>query len=52
MRRFPTLLLTAAVLGGCGNATGSVELAWVFVDRDGDPIFPGGVFSLEDERDT
>ncbi len=47
-----SLALTAALVGGCGDATGSVELAWVFVDRDGDPIFPGGVFSVDDERDT
>lgn len=47
-----SLAVTAALLGGCGEATGSVELAWVFVDRDGDPIFPGGVFSVDDERDT
>jgi hypothetical protein len=29
----------------CGPVdTGVVELAWVFVDRDGDPIFPAGQF--------
>jgi len=43
-----------ATLAGaaCSANDGSVELAWVFVDRDGDPIFPGGVFSLDDERDS
>ncbi len=52
MWRSVPLLLAAALIGGCADPTGSVELAWVFVDRDGDPIYPGGVFSLEDERDT
>jgi hypothetical protein len=45
-------LVAALVAAACGDPTGSVELAWVFVDRDGDPIFPGGVFSVDDERDT
>lgn len=31
---------------------GVVELAWVFVDRNGDPIYPGGVLSLDDQRDS
>ena len=54
MRRVaPSCLLLAAALGsGCGDLDGAVELAWVIVDRDGDAIFPGGVFSLDDERDS
>lgn len=48
-----TCLFAAAVLGpGCGEPDGSIELAWVFVDRDGDPIFPGGVFSTADEESS
>ena len=31
---------------------GVVELAWVFVDRNGEPIYPGGVFSANDQRDS
>lgn len=27
------------------EAGGVVELNWAYVDRDGDPIFPGGLFS-------
>ncbi|MCA9705762.1 MAG: hypothetical protein KDK70_07935 [Myxococcales bacterium] len=53
MRRRASLLLVAVgLLVGCGDATGAVELAWVFVDRGGDPIFPGGVFSVDDEHDS
>ena len=37
-------LLVAAP--GCSVDTGVVEWAWAFVDRDGDPIFPSGVFDL------
>lgn len=34
-------------LAGCGDVdTGVVELAWVFVDRDGEPIFPAGQFAV------
>ncbi|MEM9453332.1 MAG: hypothetical protein AAGF11_04080 [Myxococcota bacterium] len=51
-RASQALLVATALLGACGDATGSVELAWVFVDRDGDPIYPGGVFSVDDERDS
>jgi hypothetical protein len=42
----------AAPAGGCADDTGVVELAWVFVDRDGDAIYPGGVFTSGDERDS
>lgn len=54
MRSWPLvpLAFAAALAGACGDPTGSVELAWVFVDRGGDPIFPGGVFSIDDEHDT
>jgi hypothetical protein len=31
---------------GCSPDTGVVELAWVFVDRQGEQIFPAGPFSL------
>lgn len=31
---------------GCSVDTGVVEWAWSFVDQDGDPIFPSGVFDL------
>jgi hypothetical protein len=51
IRRLASLAL-AALASACGNDTGSVELAWVFVDRDGDPIYPGGVFTADDERDS
>ncbi len=41
-------LFTSLVLlqAGCSVDTGAVEWAWVFVDQDGDTIFPGGVFDL------
>ena len=35
-----------AAAGGCTVDTGVVELNWAFVDRDGDPIFPAGQFSV------
>jgi hypothetical protein len=36
----------------CGPVdTGVVELSWVFVDRDGDPIFPAGQF-VQGNRDS
>ena len=38
-----SLLVTAP---GCSVDTGVVEWAWAFVDQDGDPIFPSGVFDL------
>lgn len=44
--RLAPLLLAAAFGGGCGDE-GSVELAWVFVDRDGESIYPGGAFSID-----
>jgi hypothetical protein len=46
------LVALAALAGGCADDTGAVELAWVFVDRDGDAIYPGGVFTSGDERDS
>lgn len=52
MPRPSTLLALAALAGACGDDTGAVELAWVFVDRDGDAIYPGGVFTSDDERDS
>lgn len=52
MRRRLAPLVLAALAGACGSDTGVVELAWVFVDRDGDPIYPGGVFTVADERDS
>lgn len=54
MRRSLWLVICLACSGltACGAETGAVELAWVFVDRDGDPIYPGGVFSIDDERDS
>jgi len=52
-RLLPPLALLAVIgAGGCGDDTGAVELAWVFVDRDGDAIYPGGVFTADDERDS
>jgi len=36
----------AALATGCTVDSGVVELNWAFVDRDGDPIFPAGQFSL------
>ena len=33
-------------LPACGDGTGVVELSWVFTDRDGEPMFPGGVNCL------
>jgi hypothetical protein len=40
------LALAAGLLApaGCSVDTGVVELAWAFVDRDGQQIFPGGLF--------
>ncbi len=52
MRPAVPLALALLLTSACGDPTGAVEFAWAFVDRDGDPIFPGGVFSVEDERDT
>ncbi len=52
MTRLLALLALAAASGACGNDTGAVELAWAFVDRDGDLIYPGGVFTANDERDS
>lgn len=51
-RALLALVVATALLGACSDAMGSIELAWVFVDRDGDPIYPGGVFSVDDERDS
>lgn len=34
------------VTSACSVDTGVVEWAWAFVDRDGDAIFPRGVFDL------
>jgi hypothetical protein len=47
-------LLVALVLvaAGCNEPeTGIVELAWEFVDRDGDKIYPGGLFETS-SRDS
>lgn len=52
MPRLLAPLALAVLATACGDDTGSVELAWVFVDRDGDPIYPGGVFTVNDERDS
>jgi hypothetical protein len=52
MTRLLAPLALAVLVGGCGGDTGAVELAWAFVDRDGDPIFPGGVFTADDEHDS
>lgn len=38
--------LAAAPVAGCTVDSGVVELNWAFVDRDGDPIFPAGQFSV------
>jgi hypothetical protein len=53
-RLLAPLAALAVTLGtsACGDDTGAVELAWVFVDRDGDAIYPGGVFTSDDERDS
>jgi len=46
-------LLGSVGAGGCvARDAGVVELAWVFVDRNGDPIYPGGVFSIDAERNS
>jgi len=52
MARRLASLVVVALVGACGGDTGTVELAWVIVDRDGDPIYPGGVFTADDERDS
>lgn len=52
MQRTLVCALATVLCGGCGFDEGSVELAWAFVDRDGEPIYPGGVFSLDVERST
>lgn len=47
------VLAIACSLPACVERdAGVVELAWVFVDRDGNPIYPGGVFSIEDQKDS
>ena len=53
MRSARLLLPLALNATGClERDAGVVELAWVFVDRNGDPIYPGGVFSFTDQRDS
>jgi hypothetical protein len=52
MTRRLALLALAVLASACGDDTGTVELAWVLVDRDGDPIYPGGVFTADDESDS
>lgn len=51
---FIRLVMFAALgSGGCVERdAGVVELAWTFVDRNGDPIYPGGVFSIDAQRDS
>ncbi|MCX4247658.1 hypothetical protein [Paraliomyxa miuraensis] len=46
------IIAFTALVAACGADTGAVELAWTFVDRDGDPIYPGGVFTIDAERDS
>lgn len=55
LRSLAAVVLASVLATGatsCGTEAGAVELAWVFVDRDGDPIYPGGVFTLDAERDS
>jgi hypothetical protein len=52
-RPLASLALAALMgVGACADDTGAVELAWVFVDRDGDAIYPGGVFTADDEQES
>jgi len=44
--------LLCAPLACAERNAGVVELAWVFVDRDGQPIYPAGVFTLNPQRDS
>lgn len=46
VRRHPfgALALLGLLLGGCGDEYGAVTLSWQFVDRNGDRIYPGGLF--------
>lgn len=52
LRTALTLTLALGASACIERDAGVVELAWVFVDRNGDPIYPGGVFSVDDRRDS
>lgn len=62
MRRQRTILGVAArvvslgaaptALCGCGDGTGVVEIAWTFVDRDGESIYPAGALSVTSRGDS
>lgn len=51
--RMPALGLGALLaFGACGDGTAVVELAWVFTDRDGEPMFPGGALTVGARRNS
>jgi hypothetical protein len=50
--RAAAAIFAATLLPACGDGTGVVEMSWVFVDRDGDPIFPAGALSVGARRDS
>lgn len=47
MRR---VVLGLLALAGCSSNTGVVEVAWAFVDRGGEQIFPGGLFAPQSKN--
>lgn len=45
-------MAATALLAGCAENTGVVEVAWVFVDRTGEPIFPGDQLSADRRKSS
>lgn len=46
------LLAIVLFAAGCGDGTGVVELAWIIVDRDGEPIYPAGALTVGARGDS
>jgi hypothetical protein len=44
--------LVPCVLAACADDRGVVEVNWVVVDRDGEPLFPGGALSVGARQST
>ena len=54
MRARSRVLTVCALLAlpACGDGTGVVELSWIFTDRDGESLFPGGALTVGARRDS
>src|SRR5690606_33735270 len=50
--RVVSLGAVPTALCGCGDGTGVVEIAWTFVDRDGESIYPAGALSVTSRGDS